>query len=128
MDLKDWLDRYIAAWKSYDPQAIGDLFAEDAEYRYHPWDEPIKGREAIIAAWTDQPDTPGSWDASYEPYAVEGDKAVAIGTTKYFNSNGSTVDREYHNVFIMQFDHDGRCTNFTEHFMEAPHPGAKGSQ
>ena len=27
-----WLNRYIEAWKSYDPQAIGDLFSEDAVY------------------------------------------------------------------------------------------------
>ena len=33
---QDWLDRYVAAWKSYDPQQIGDLFSEDVEYRYHP--------------------------------------------------------------------------------------------
>ena len=36
-----WLDRYIAAWKSYDPDAIGDLFSEDAFYSYRGgWDEP----------------------------------------------------------------------------------------
>ena len=41
--VQDWLDRYIAAWRSYDPAAIGDLFADDAAYRYHPWDdEPVR--------------------------------------------------------------------------------------
>ena len=39
-----WLDRYVAAWKSYDPTAIGDLFSDDAKYRYHPEDEPVVGR------------------------------------------------------------------------------------
>ena len=49
-DVQLWLDRYIAAWSSYDASAIGDLFAEDAEYRYHPWDEHRShGREAIVA-------------------------------------------------------------------------------
>ena len=46
-----WLDRYVAAWKSYDPAAIGALFSEDAEYRYHPEDEPVVGRAAIVADW-----------------------------------------------------------------------------
>jgi len=32
-----WLDRYVGAWKTYDEGAIGALFSEDAEYRYHPW-------------------------------------------------------------------------------------------
>ena len=39
-EVQRWLDDYVAAWRSYDPEAIGDLFGEDAEYRYHPWDEP----------------------------------------------------------------------------------------
>ena len=28
-DVQRWLDRYVEAWRSYDPDAIGDLFAED---------------------------------------------------------------------------------------------------
>src|SRR2546430_1006359 len=46
-----WLDRYIEAWTSYDRERIGELFAEDAAYRYHPFDEPIRGREAIVDSW-----------------------------------------------------------------------------
>jgi hypothetical protein len=34
-----WLDAYVRAWETYDPAAIGDLFTEDAEYRWHPWDD-----------------------------------------------------------------------------------------
>ncbi len=40
-DVQAWLDRYVDAWRTYDPAVIGDLFTEGAEYRYHPWDEPI---------------------------------------------------------------------------------------
>ena len=36
--VQTWLDRYIDAWRTYDEQAIGDLFSEDATYRYHRWD------------------------------------------------------------------------------------------
>ena len=39
-----WLADYVAAWKSYDREAIAALYAEDAECRYHPYDEPIRGR------------------------------------------------------------------------------------
>ena len=33
--------------------AIGSaaLFAEQAEYRYHPYDEPIVGRDAVVESW-----------------------------------------------------------------------------
>ena len=48
---QEWLDRYIAAWESYDPDAIAGLFSEDVVYRYHPYDEPIVGRDAVVASW-----------------------------------------------------------------------------
>src|SRR5919106_2428349 len=65
-----WLDRYVAAWQSYDAAAIGDLFTADAAYRYHPWDaEPVNGRDAIVADWVDNRDAEGSWRASYSALA-----------------------------------------------------------
>ena len=36
-----WLDDYVSAWKSYDRDDIGALFAEDVAYRFHPYDEQI---------------------------------------------------------------------------------------
>ena len=56
--VQKWLDDYVAAWKSYDAAAIGALFSEDANYRYNPFDEPVKGREAIVAGWLENRDTP----------------------------------------------------------------------
>src|SRR5512142_1898918 len=88
-DVQAWLDRYIDAWRTYDPAAIGDLFAEDAEYRYHPYDEPERGRATIVKDWVEPAggastiDAPDSWDAQYEPYVVEGNRAVATGWSRY---------------------------------------------
>ena len=118
--VKEWLNRYIEAWRSYDPQEIGDLFTEDATYKYQPWGEPVEGREAIVANWGESPDAPGSWRAEYEPYAVEGDKAVTIGWTYYFAPDGETVDRSYYNVWLLRFDDNGRCREFVEVYMEPP--------
>ena len=39
---QSWLDRYVAAWKTYDADAIADLFAPTVVYRYHP--ESRRGR------------------------------------------------------------------------------------
>ncbi len=52
---QEWLDRYIAAWESYDAAAIAGLFSEDVVYRYHPYDEPIVGRDAVVASWLGEP-------------------------------------------------------------------------
>src|SRR5438552_4111330 len=124
-DIQAWLDRYLDAWRTYDPQKIADLFSEDAEYRYHPWDEPERGRETIVRGWLEPAgnasdrDAPGSYDAHYEPYAVEGDRAVAVGRSRYTRPDGS-FRALYHNVFLLRFDLEGRCRSFTEFFVEQP--------
>jgi hypothetical protein len=113
-DVQAWLDRYVAAWRSGDRGAIGDLFAGDATYRYHPYDEPVRGREAIVESWFEDPDEPGSFEARYEPFAVEGGRAAAVGTSSY--ATGDVYD----NVFTLSFDEDGRCSEFMEWFMKRP--------
>ena len=121
-DVQDWLDRYVAAWRSYDPAAIGDLFAEDARYRYHPWDEPIVGRAEIVRAWVapegdeSERDEPDAWDAHYEPYAVEGDRVVAVGWSRYL-ARGNEPERLYRNAYLLEFDGAGRCRTLTEFYV-----------
>ena len=115
-----WLDDYVAAWQTYDAARIGVLFSEDAVYRFHPWedgDDAVRGREAIVSNWLEEPDAPGTWSAKYEPWLVDGDRAVATGITRYLaeeGDDGAKVEREYHNVFLLRFDADGRCAEFTE--------------
>ena|SRR5688572_23291263 len=111
-----WLDAYVEAWRTYDAAAIGDLFSEDVEYRYHPWDEPVRSRATLVEDWLGDRDEPNSWAAEYQPWLVAGDDAVAVGVSRYFADDGS-VDREYHNVFLCRFDGDGRCREFTELFL-----------
>ena len=110
-----WLDAYVEAWRTYDPAAIGALFSDEAEYRYRPWGEPVRGRDAIVASWLDNRDEPGTWEAAYRPFAVDGDHAVATGTSRYDNADGK---QGYHNVFLCRFDADGRCREFTELFAQ----------
>ena len=117
--LKSWLDAYVAAWKSYERDAIAELFSERAEYRYHPDDEPIRGRRAIVESWLADRDEAGTYDGHYEPFAVEGDAAVATGTSTYYEPDGS-VQCIYDNCYVMRFDPDGRCREFTEWFRKRP--------
>ena len=121
--LQVWLDKYVQAWRTYDQAQIGDLFSEDALYLYSPFDEqnPLRGREAIVADWLKAPDEAGSWEAHYAPIAVEGDVGVAQGRTRYFNTDGS-IEREFDNIFVLEFNEEGRCTRFTEWFMQPRKP------
>ena len=48
---------------------------------------------------------------------------VATGVSTYFDAGGKP-DRVYDNVFVMEFDKDGRCASFIEWFRQRPGPGA----
>jgi hypothetical protein len=116
-DFQRWLDGYIGAWKTYDPEQIGGLFSEDATYRYHPQDDPVRGRAQIVKSWSEEPDAPGAFDASYEPLAIDGEIHVARGVSRYFDDEGRLSD-EYYNVFICRFDEAGRCTDFVDYWIQ----------
>ena len=118
-DVSGWLERYVAAWKSGDRAEIEALFGDDARYRYHPYDEPLVGRVAIADSWLEDPDAPGSFDASYECFVVDGDAAVAVGTSTYFDERGE-IRGVFDNVFTLRFDADGRCSEFTEWYVKRP--------
>jgi SnoaL-like protein len=128
--VNSWLGRYIEAWKTYDGDQVEALFAEDISYRYHPYDDPIEGREAVVESWLEAGefegasgrDEPGTYDAFYRCVAAEGDMAVAIGSSSYKDSPDGPVVRVYDNCFVMRFDSEGRCRDFTEWFMKRPNP------
>ena len=109
---QDWLNRYIDAWRTGDPDAIGELFSADASYWYGPYRKPTVGRDAIVRDWTADRDEPGSWEAEYRPLAIDGETAVAIGESRYTNG------RTYSNIFVCRFDDEGRCAEFREWFMQ----------
>jgi hypothetical protein len=119
-----WLHRYVAAWKSYDRTAIEELFAPRAHYRYHPYDTPVVGPRAIADSWLspENRDEPGTYDAAYEPVAVDGDIVVATGSSTYRVDDG---ERVYDNVFVMRFDDAGRCAEFTEWYVQRPRADAE---
>ncbi len=115
----DWLNAYVEAWKSYDPQAIGNLFAADATYSYNPFDEePVRGRDAIVANWIENQDAPGSYDAHYEPIAVDGNIAVTNGRSRYFEADSKTLRKVFDNIVVLRFDDQGQCVDFREWYMQ----------
>jgi len=127
-DAQAWLDRYVAAWLSYDADDIASLFTEDVLYRYHPYDDPIVGREAVVASWLGEAnsdgastrDAPGTYAAQYEPVAVDGEIVVATGMSSYRERLDGPIVRVYHNCFVMRFDAEGRCLEFTEYYIRRP--------
>jgi ketosteroid isomerase-like protein len=120
-----WLDRYVAAWLSYDRDDVAGLFSDDVAYRYHPNDDPVAGRDAVVASWLGESDeegastrdAPGTYQAAYAPVAVDGDTVVATGTSRYSETPGGPIVRTYDNCFVMRFDGQGLCREFTEYYV-----------
>ena len=123
-----WLNSYVAAWLSYDADDIAALFSDDISYRYHPYDDPVVGRDAVVASWLGESDpdgastrdVPGTYSAHYAPVAVDDDVVVATGTSQYRERPDGPVVRAYHNCFLMRFDAAGRCREFTEYYVRRP--------
>lgn len=115
-----WLGRYVEAWRSRDPEVIGALFSADCSYSFKGGHTSVAGREAIVKAWLEE-EEPGSWEAHYEPLAIEDMVHVSVGSTRYFDEAGMPRD-EYSNIFVCRFDDDGACSEFSEWWMRAPGP------
>ena len=114
-DVARWLDRYSEAWRTYDPDQIRSLFSADAELWDHPWEDPIVGPDAIVEDWLGDRDPDGTYESRYEPWAVDGDRAVGVGTSTY-HAEGRL--RVFHNAFLLEFDERGACRSFRDIYLE----------
>jgi uncharacterized protein (TIGR02246 family) len=113
--LHTWIDGYIQAWNSNDPAAIGALFTHDAAYYTAPYRPPWQGRDEIVRRWLDRKDAAGETEFRWHPLAVSPDLAVVQGETVY-----RTPPQTYSNLWIIRLDAEGRCTEFTEWWMQHP--------
>ena len=78
----------------------------------------MTGRQAIVDAWLKDRDAPGAFEADYAPIAVDGDVAVINGRSRYFkDSSRRDLTKEWDNLFVVEFDRDGRCRSFREWYV-----------
>ncbi|MPV38529.1 nuclear transport factor 2 family protein [Georgenia subflava] len=114
--LATWVEGYVRAWNSNDRDEIGMLFSENATYRTEPYAEPATGRQAIVERWLELRDEPGQTTFRWEPLVASGGLAIIQGTTVYHFDPPKT----YSNLWVIRLDAEGRCTEFTEWWMEQP--------
>lgn len=113
-DLASWVDRYVHAWKTNDPEEIGQLFSESARYFTAPYRKPWAGRDAIVKGWLDRKDDQGTWKFRYEILAATETLGFVRGWTTYLGNEPN----EYSNLWLVSLDTQGRCSEFTEWWME----------
>ena len=124
-----WLDAYVRAWQSYAPAAIADLWTDNALWIY-PFGIRARGRAAITAEWLAEQhlDTPGGYDAQYEPIAIDGDLVVAHGRTRFFDPLTGATQAEYDNIWVLRFGPDRRCAEFHEWYARRPDDARRAGQ
>ena len=80
------------------------------------------GLNSTIAGLTSPFDAIGEFKAEYRCIAVDGDVAVATGSSSYKDSVDGPVVRVYDNCFVLRFDSEARCREFTEWFIQRKSP------
>jgi ketosteroid isomerase-like protein len=111
-DAEAWVDRYVAAWRSNEPDDIRSLFSDDARYFTAPHREPWTGVDAIVEGWLDRKDEPGTWDFRSDVIGTDGSVAFVRGWTT------SRVEPDCSNLWVITLGPDGRASEFVEWWME----------
>jgi ketosteroid isomerase-like protein len=110
-DIATWVDRYERAWRTAGTDAARALFTADATYQAAPYDEPIRGADAIAAFWDQERDGPDEpFTMTSELVAVEGGTGVVRVEVHY----SGAAPREYRDLWIVRLTGDGRCSAFEE--------------
>jgi uncharacterized protein (TIGR02246 family) len=111
-----WVDAYVAAWRSNEPDAIGALFTDDAMYLASPSSEPAVGRKTIVAWWLEHADGPDDATFSFDVVGVDGPRAFVQGVTTY-RATDDHPERTYDNLWVIDLTDDGRAESFTEWYI-----------
>ena len=111
--MEKWIRQYVKAWISSDAADIRALFADDADYYREPFAEPWSGLGEIIYEWQRIGDSGLEWSLEHAVVTDCDDLGVVRVVTRYL-ANDFEPGREYHSVWLVRFDGDGRAREFTE--------------
>jgi SnoaL-like domain len=111
LELTHWIEAYERAWRTPGTDPLAGLFAPGATYSAAPFDEPLRGLDAIAGFWEAEREGPDeSFVLASAIVAVEGDVGVARIDVGY----GDPVGQIYRDLWIVTLDAGGRCTAFEE--------------
>jgi hypothetical protein len=103
-----WVDRYLTAWKTNDPDDIAGLFTEDGEYHEGPYETDWIGREQIVTGWRSRWDwQQGGWSFDWQLVSIDGATAVITGVGRYPKLGN------FDNHWTVTFRTPEECENFT---------------
>jgi ketosteroid isomerase-like protein len=112
-DGQDLFARFKRAWEKRDPDAMLELYANDAEYRIDPFTEPMTGHNAIRSYWNDVVATQDHIEFDAERVWVSG--RTVLGSWHMALTEQATADRVRIRGFsTMEVDDQGRISRMRE--------------
>jgi ketosteroid isomerase-like protein len=114
--LETWLNAYGRAWEGRDPEAAAALFTEDGVYAWGPYEEPMRGREAIRARWADV--TAAQSNVSFSSEALGSIESGGVAHWACSFDVGEDLTIYLDGIFIVVLTEDGLCSDFREWWNE----------
>lgn len=113
-DVQGWVDRYVRAWGTNDPEDIRTLFTDGCRYFTAPYRDPWSGHDGIVEGWLERKDRQGTWSFEYDVEGIDDEAGLAFvrGTTVYHDEKDT-----YANLWIIRLQDDGRASEFVEWWM-----------
>jgi len=112
-DAQDLLAAFKRGWEARQPDAIVELFSEDADYRTDPFAEPLVGRLAIRRLWNDICAGQANVDFDAERVWVSGAAVLASWHAAY--TRRATAERVRARGFMsLELDEEGAVSRFRQ--------------
>ncbi len=112
-EVEAWVESLRSAWESADPVQIGALFTDDAEYLTNPFGKALKGRDSIVAYWSEEMSTQDTVEVRMGRPIIDGGR-VAVEWWAVITNNGSQVTDS--GALMLEFFGD-RCRRLAEYWM-----------
>jgi uncharacterized protein (TIGR02246 family) len=101
-----WVDAWSAGWATHDPDAIAARYADECEFRSHPFREPLSGREGARRyaeeAFAEERSAVSSFA---EPIVAADGRAAVEYRAKITTNDGKTATLS--GVTVLRFAEDG---------------------
>ena len=112
-EVQNWVDSYVAAWRSPSKEKLAEIFTADVRYQLHqapPWNQSLSGLAELAVYWEHVSAEQGEFELESEIVALEGNVAVVNVDVTYATADPA----QWHNVWIIRFAAENRCESYEE--------------
>jgi SnoaL-like domain len=108
-----WLEAYGRAWQTRDAHAAAALYTETATYQVTPFDEPIRGKLAILEYWQGVVSTEQDIEFGFEVLAVTESAGIARWWASFMRVPPA-LPTKLDGIFLIEMNDAGLCTSLRE--------------